>query len=94
MKMRLLGDYLVIQTLQTHLRTHKDKVKKDFFLLLFHEIWSTAELEEFTKLLNTYADWYQFLFLFLPYQMNNIYEQYHTCVRARAHASARICKHE
>lgn len=29
---RLLGDYLLIQTLQTHLRTHKDKVKKDFFI--------------------------------------------------------------
>lgn len=35
---RLLGDYLVIQTVQTHLRTHKDKVKKKkIFLLQFHE---------------------------------------------------------
>lgn len=35
---RLLGDYLVIQTLQTHLRTHRDKVKKKkIFLLQFHE---------------------------------------------------------
>lgn len=54
--------------------------KKGFFLLQLHEIWSPAELGEFAKLLNTYADWYQFLFLFLPYQMNNIYEQYHVCV--------------
>lgn len=64
--------------------------KKGFFLLLFHEIWSTAELEEFTKLLNTYAYWYQFLFLFLPYQMNNIYEQYHTCVCLCARAHTRL----
>jgi len=62
--------------------------KKGFFLLQFHEIWSTAELAEFTKLLNTYADWYQFLFLFLPYQMNNIYEQYHAFV------CVCVCKHK
>jgi len=34
---RLLGDYLLIQTLQTHLRTHKDNVKR-IFLLQFNEI--------------------------------------------------------
>lgn len=36
--------------------------KKRIFLLQFHEIRSPAELREFAKLLNTYADWYQFLF--------------------------------
>lgn len=80
MKRRLLGYYPVIQTLQTHLRTHKDKVKKGFFYCSFMKSDPQQSSENLLSFWTHMQTGINFFFLFLPCQMNNIYEQYHVCV--------------